>query len=434
MPDPVPSRPAGAARLAGDEYQHLVSWNEALLALRPGSGVSYVTVEAPDVGNLDDIVVEHDDGSTVYTQVKHAVDAQTPVGAGYLLAPGSGQTERAQRSLLQRFRDSWQELQPTGPMSMQLVTDREIDPTDALLAHLDRRTECLVPAILADSLPVAAREARQEWATHLDMDEDALVTFLTDLRLRTGRPLNAELERAETLMWGHGLTTGRHAVSAAIAFVRDWVQQRHRRLSLDELDAGVAGCTEPAGERGAVLVVEAIGDDPHPEDASEHLRWVERYVGDDPNSRRELADHTDWERIIGPQIEAAGERLRAAGHRRVIVRGALRLPAWFAVGAALRHVHGFDVAALQHGEIWSSDTATTAVSPKPISVDVGAGEDLVLAVGITTDATQAVQRFIGTANLPVGSCSRSSRPTDPARRPSPMARRLRGLPSVSVKQ
>src|SRR5438876_225290 len=75
----VPGRSPSGVRIAGDDYQHLVTWNEVLLALRPGSDVTRITVEDREAGNVDDIVVEHSSGPTEYTQVKHAVDAATPV-------------------------------------------------------------------------------------------------------------------------------------------------------------------------------------------------------------------------------------------------------------------------------------------------------------------------------------------------------------------
>ncbi|MCY4667480.1 MAG: hypothetical protein OXC29_05775 [Rhodococcus sp.] len=67
-------------RTEGDEYQNLVAWNAALHALLMEPDVVAVTVERPDSGNVDDVVVERADGSAEYTQVKHAVDAKTPVG------------------------------------------------------------------------------------------------------------------------------------------------------------------------------------------------------------------------------------------------------------------------------------------------------------------------------------------------------------------
>ncbi len=256
--------------------------------------------------------------------------------------------------------------------------------------------------ILSDQLPADAAKARDHWKSHLDVDHDTLNAMLAALRLRTGRAHNAEAERADTLMWGHGLATGQVAIANGVALVREWVQERWRRRDVETLALIVAERCERAADLGALLIVEAIDDDPHPEDATGRLRWVERYAGDDPNSRRQLTDSDDWRDVIGPDIDTVARRLRDAGHRRVIVRGALRLPVWFAVGASLRHVHGIDVAAVQHGDIWSSDTATGTVPvPQSDVIHCGAGEDLAVAVGVATDPTTGVRAHIDRCGLPV---------------------------------
>lgn len=395
----VPGRSPSGVRLAGDEYQHLVTWNEVLLALRPGSSTARITVEARDAGSVDDIVVEGDAGPTTYTQVKHAVDATTPVGTAWLTAASSGG-----RSLLRRFYDSWKLLRTVdGDAQMQLVTDREVDPSDAMMRLLDRRTELLVPAVASNSASGDVAKTRASWATHLEIDEDRLLDMLGHLRFRTGRPFNAELERADSLMWGHGLRTGRGMVDSAIAFIREWVQGRWRTFSVADLRARVEERIGRGGDPGALLVIEAIDDDLHPEDGTEHLRWVELYEDGDPNRRRQLRDPDDWERRIGPDLEAAAQRLRNRGYRRVLVRGALRLPAWFAAGAALRHVQGFDVATLHHGSVWTSEAGTgPAVRPDVMVESQGEGDHMAVALGVAADPTAAVRRFIDESSLPAG--------------------------------
>jgi SMODS-associated and fused to various effectors sensor domain len=394
----VPRRSPSGVRLAGDEYQHIVTWNEALNAARPGSDVASLTVEAPDAGNLDDIVIERRAAPHTYIQVKHAVDATTPVGSGWLTATPGGR-----RSLLGRFHNSWLTLLESGrEPDMQLVTDREIDPTDPLMRLLDRRTELLVPAVMSSDVAIA--EERAGWATHLGGDEDALVAMLHHLRFRTGRAYRAELERADGLMWGHGLATGQSAIDSALAFVRDWVQERWRTLNVDSLRDRISQRMERASDPGVVLVIESIDDDPHPEDAVERLRWVERYEGDDPNLRRQLSDPRDWQNVVGPQLQAVGQRLRAAGHHRVLVRGAMRLPVWFGAGAVLRHVQGFSVAGLQQGSIWSSDTATGSPIRPEIEIDrIGEGRDIAVAVGVAADPNAAVARYVRDQALSVDS-------------------------------
>lgn len=389
----VPPRHPSGVRMAGDDYQHLVTWNEVLLALRPDSGAETVTVEAPDAGNLDDVVVAYRARRAKNVQVKHAVNALTPVGTAYLTEP-HGRT-----SLLQRFHRSWNLLQRGGQRpELRLVTDREIDPTDEAMRCLDRHSELLVPEMAG----LRAGAARDAWARHLGVDEDALLDFLADLRFMTGRPFAAEAERADSLMWALGLATGQSALDSALGFVRDWVQRRERTLSIEKLREEVFERVGQAADRGALLIIEGVDDDDHPEDADVLVRYVERYAEDDPNLRRRLADPSDWQ-LVAQQLEETAVELRARGRHRVMVRGALRLPVWFAAGAALRHVRGFTVAALQHGSIWASDTAGATAGMVGSTVSApGLGSELAVAVGVATDPGLGVGPFVERSGLPVG--------------------------------
>src|SRR5207249_4475570 len=102
------------------------------------------------------------------------------------------------------------------------------------------------------------------------------------------------------------------------------------------------------------------------------------------------------------ELEAAGQRLKAAGHHRVLVRGAMRLPVWFAAGATLRHVQGFTVAGLQQGSIWSSDTATGAPArPEVLVQRVGEGTEIGVDIGVAADPSVAVGRFVREQPLPL---------------------------------
>ena len=41
----IPGRSPSGVRLSGDDYQHIVTWNEVLVAMRPDSGADAITVE-----------------------------------------------------------------------------------------------------------------------------------------------------------------------------------------------------------------------------------------------------------------------------------------------------------------------------------------------------------------------------------------------------
>ena len=66
-----------AARLAGDDYQHLLAWLQILEMQMPGSQVRAVIVEDPDAAHVDDITTLYEkeaDHPDEFLQVKYHVD------------------------------------------------------------------------------------------------------------------------------------------------------------------------------------------------------------------------------------------------------------------------------------------------------------------------------------------------------------------------
>ncbi len=395
------NRPAGRARTAsqisGYYYQHLVAWNEALNALRPSSGAIGVTVEHPEAGNVDDIVIHRRDGPDSFIQVKHAVDATTPVGHKWLTAKRT--KSMTSLSLLQKLHRSWHDLAEQGDRpELRLVTDRDIDPNDPVMSRIDRNTGLLVPGINHS----AAVQKRAEWADHLGIAEVELLMFLHSLRIETGRSILAEKERAATLMHATGLNDDQQAIDSAIGLLTDWVLRRERKLTNEQLLEWAYERIGHRTEQGAVVVIDAIDYDPHPGDAVERICFVGDYDGDEPFERRQLRDPSKWPRIQS-EIEEAAYRLRSAGVRRVILRGAMRLPTWFAAGAAFRDVTGFGVAGVQRGEIWSSDKIGKAVALSIDTTPLDEEADLAVAIGIAADPTDEIRNYIASTELPITS-------------------------------
>ena len=390
-------RSPNAARIAGDYFQHLVAWNESLEALRSHDDLTGITVEHPDAGNVDDIVVHRRMGPSLYTQVKHAVDATTPVGQRWLMTPRT--SNPASSSVLLKFYRSWRNLVThDAPPELRLITDREIEPNDPVMNRLDRVTELLVP----DISDRRAAEGRALWAEHLDIPEDELVEFLGSLRFETGRTIRSQEQRASTLMSAMGLNSDQRAIDSAVGLIRDWVQRRERTLTPDELHDWARQRVGQQTVPGAVVVVEAIDRDPHTGDADERISFVDAYLGDEPFERRQLRDPSQWSHI-GAEIEYAAQRLRSVGTRRVVVRGPMRLPAWFAVGAAFRDVRGFETAGLQKETIWSSEDLNIPGTVQAETITLGDGSDAAVAVGMAADPTSEVSDYIITSGLPVGS-------------------------------
>ena len=68
-----------------------------------------------------------------------------------------------------------------------------------------------------------------------------------------------------------------------------------------------------------------------------------------------------------PQLQEAARAICAAGYRNVLVRGQMRLPCWFAAGAQLSEVAGFEVTSMQLGTLWSQQTPTMFSTSLPRS-------------------------------------------------------------------
>ncbi len=375
----VPSRNRSGVRGEGDEYQHLVTLNDVLRAIR-GNGIRAVTVEADDAGNVDDIVLHDGNGPCRFTQVKHAVDAQTPVSAEYLLKP----TRRGQRSLLQRFRDSWLRLRERATPMMVLVTDRGIDPNDDVFKILDRKSSRLVPDFADKSLD----EQRAAWAAHLELDEDEMLEFLGCLHFKTGREMGDERELAQVQLATLGLGSDQRAIDSAMAFVREWVQERERTMTVDEMAQALTDRVGRQADPRGLLVVEAIDDHADRDAADVSLRFVELYDGDDPYARTRLHDEADWQDVVWPQLRDAAATFKGRGIRDIVVDGPMRLAMWFGSGCALRGVEGFQVSMNQNGQIWSSVEYGTSPELVVDVVDIIEDPRVAVVVSVATDASQ----------------------------------------------
>lgn len=95
-------------------------------------------------------------------------------------------------------------------------------------------------------------------------------------------------------------------------------------------------------------------------------------------------------------MQAAARDIRAAGYHHVFVRGQMRLPCWFAAGACLSDVAGFEVTSMQLGTLWSlTDTDHVLDEPPTILHDtvVDTGADLAIAMDPSPDVRAYLQRF-----------------------------------------
>lgn len=392
---------ASGARIQGDDYQHLFAWCQVLALEIPREDVQSVEIEAKDAGNVDDVVVKRITRAHSYCQVKYTVDGKSPLACPWWTEKDG---ERA-RSILKKFWDSWGLLSKSGTRpDMRLITNRCIDPNDPVMVLRDGRHGKLGPRLRLEKESSAAGAKRREWADHLAVREDQLLAMLEDLTLITDLgPWSLLVEAALARMGEAGLVTEGDAVERGIAATRAWVAEGIRTITTKTLGDAIDARFLRGSAKRATLLVQAIDYDPWADAATFSLDWVERYNGDSPRARRAPKDPNDWNGHFASELAFASRKLAATGLRFVFVRGAMRLPHWFAVGAELSETKGWHLAALQAGQEWQTKSQTCDLEPLLISESqLNKGSDLAIGLSVTHDVSEDALRYVQHAALAVG--------------------------------
>ncbi len=397
---------ASGARIQGDDYQHLYAWYHALRLLDLNAGVEAIEIEAEGAGNVDDVVVRKRGVPDEHYQVKYSVDASHPVTSAWFLTP----PHRAPggQSPLQRFWASFRSLKAkTGaPPHMALVTNRSLDTSDPLLKLRDGRHGRLMPKAEAAGPRAQARARTREWACHLGVTEDELFEMLSHLDLRTDQGAHSVLaEAVADRMARFSLRYDADAVACGAELARGWVTAGLRRVEASHLAQAVERKKLRTGPRRATLVVEAIERAPMTEEADSataRVDWVDLFAGDNPRTRWQLRDPSLWNTKLRDDLYAADNRVRGLGFDRVLVKGFMRLPLWFATGAQFAQTRGYQVACRQNGALWGSDVAPTALELCSRTVAGAGGDDLVLALSVKLELSADVDAYVRSAHVPAG--------------------------------
>ncbi|WP_437327124.1 SAVED domain-containing protein [Sorangium sp. So ce381] len=392
---------AAGAALQGHDYQHLFAWYHALRALMPAEDVDGIAIEVKNAGNVDDVVVRRRTAADEHFQVKYSVDGRHPIDRAWWITPA---TDKG-KSPLQMFWKSWQRLSRDGQRpKMGLYTNRSLDVSDPVLALQDGRTGTLGPRLRLAAPRSKAGLGRKRWAGHVGVAEADLLEMLDHLVLLTGQPGWTGLATSVSdRMAAVGLRSDELAVEQGVQMIRGWVTGARQEVDRQVLAAEIARRGLHGEARRATVVVQAIDRDPWAAGATEHLDWVDRFEGDHPRARRQLRDPRDWNGRLLPELEAAERRIRALGFDRVLVRGDMRLPAWFAAGVTFGDTRKFRVACVQRGERWSSDVASDEFPLRVgAPVELGAGGDLAVGLSVANDISEDVLAYLRRSGLPVG--------------------------------
>ena len=388
---------ASGVRRGGDSYQDLIVCGAALELLRPGSTYTQVEVEVTGAGKVDDVILRSSVGTNLYGQVKWATNPADPLDEEYLFAvKGRG------RSILQKLFASYRALSSGGRTpTLRVVTNRTLERSDPLLGHVDGRTELLVP-FARDAPPRSdAGKAVTRWAEHVGAAREELLDMLAHLHLRTGRAVNTERLYVRALMVAAGLRDDDEAIDRALATIASWVIGGRRVITPALIAEIVEDLALRRSSPSAILSVQAIDQDPHADDATYVLDWVDLFDGNIPEERVAPHDPSGWQ-TIDDQIQTAAAALENDGWTSTLVRGAMRQATFFRIGAALPRTRQHTLRYVQGDQTWSTDAAKAHTDPPVVmSHDIAAGPDLAIAVGVSLDPTAEVLTYLRGAGLPV---------------------------------
>ncbi len=384
-------------RRSGDNFQDVITWARMLQTQLPGSAILQVETEINDAGSVDDVVLRMRTGPHRYASIKWATGAGDPLNSSYLMKRSPNG-----RSILEKLFASWGQLRHDDvPAELEFITNRAIDPDDALLSACDGNTDKVMPAAALAGRKSKAGIALQDWCQHLGAPRDEVLAMLEHLTFHPGRRLTDELTHALTLMTAVGLRADEEALLLATAKLASWIRMGRRIITTEEIAQEIDNLGLRVAVASETLLVQAIDRDLHPDDATVAVDWVDLFDGGDAPSRRRPVAADGWERMAA-DLDVAVAQLRDLGATSVLVRGAMRLGTFFTVGARLGRVTGMDVKYLRNGELWSSTAPRRlAALADDHYTDLGYGDELAVAFGMTIDPTPAVLAYLRTAGIPV---------------------------------
>lgn len=404
MTSPVPASgppSASGVRRGGDHFQDLFVWGAALQLLRPNSNYTQIEIEVNGVENLDDVILRSRTGGHIYGQVKWASNASTALTEEYLLHRETRSGLPVGRSILQKLFAGYGKVRDESrPPTLRLITNRSVDVQDALLGHIDGRTQLLVPFASQANPSSPAGKAVDAWADHVSAPRSELLGMLEHLEFHPGRTVPAEREYVQASMLAVGLDDSDAAIRIGLDIAAGWIRDGKRVATTDEVARAIEERGLRRGETSAILSVQAIDFDPHANDATAALNWVDRFNGDRPGVRVQPRDPDDWA-LMDREIADAAATIERDGWTSVLLRGAMRQATFFRIGTALPAVRQHTLHYMQRGQRWSTNAPKLPIDDPDVKVlPMSQGDDLAVAVGVAMDPTAAVADYLRAAQVP----------------------------------
>jgi len=419
-----------AARLHGDDYQHLTSWLHALELMRPRCKVRLVTIEDEKAGSADDVTVLHEPGTSKPDRFYQIKFHQTQGGAYSTASLVS--TEGKGTSILQKLFATWQKLkQQRGeePFQIRFVSNWSWDSNDKAGMAFSGRDNSVTDGFLSAGSRSDLGGIRQQWETHLGTKPEEFSSFVRTLHFDLGAAcFDERVERVRDQMDNLSLQSDDAGLKIAVGIVREWIQRGVQEVTLDSLRKAIEdhGLAAPDANPCVTVMLTTVKHKRIDILPDYTLDWREHFDGPDYEKGHALKPGESWERDLLPELRAVEASIAEETSCRLIrSRGYARLSAWFAFGRTFSENAGYVIECDQQGQLWRSDAGPSTdfrlsstkgngdlvpVGPSSIAVGISITRDIEEDVRTYMQESQfGGQLVLLTPNRPLGKeCLRSS--------------------------
>ena len=376
---------SSGSRIRGDDYQHLLAWRHALRLIHQND-ITKIGIEDPNAGNADDVTVYMKDGRRECYQAKYSVDARKPAEFKRLMENTKG------GSIVKRFYELWKG-SPAGKPTIILVTNRLPPPKDPLRL-IDGNTLTVARGLHHAKPRSKNGLACRALAEHLEITKEEAVLFLRDVQFTLGLSPADLINHIKESMYILGLCDDDDAVGRGVRIVKGWVTDGKREITEDDVRSAVESLKRTDDPPDASILVQMIDREPLSKDDEVALDWVSSFPGSEPGVRRLPSDPALWNGRFRPAFQQAKQKLRSKGHACILVRGHMRLPTWFAIGAELRQTAGFQVSSFNGQVVWSSAGEPSNVAMESRATPLGLGRDLAVGIALSSDPSGDALSYI----------------------------------------
>lgn len=376
-----------AARLSGDDYQHLYAWQLVLELKMPRKSVRLVTVEDALAGSVDDVTVRHQEGTSSpdqFFQVKYHVDQRDEYSTEKLIGHKEGEA-----SLLEKFWRTWNLLQKQNPersIELHLVSNWSWDGKDKLRKCFDGRDNSVTEDYFFATPNSDIGKLRALWQTVLKAKDEDFKAFIKCLRFKVGFDCSNELEqRVAERMDYLRLKSDPAALLIAVGIVRNWIKSGKQELTIEELEVTLRKhdlYRIENSERSVTVYLTTIKSQKFDIEPDYIIDWRDGFLGDPNKKGHQLKDPAGWNGKLLPEVQQLEATINQETDCRLIkARGLARLSAWFAFGFSFSEVARYTIEVDQNGRLWRTDGRPNSDFEIEITSQNGSPEGEVLDAG-----------------------------------------------------